>query len=90
MGLNVWIGWGVVLEPLEEGFEGLGAGEVRGRLSDLLVGPLVIDDVGFGDVEELEAGESSDRKVFAVAADGGGGGMPCLAVVERLGGSAAK
>ena len=30
MGLNVWVGLGVVLEPLKEGFEGLGTGEVRG------------------------------------------------------------
>ena len=89
VGLNVWVGLGVVLEPLKEGFEGLGTGEVRGGLSDLLVRPAVVSDVGFGDVEELEACESGDRKVFAIGADGGGG-MPCLAIVKGLGGSAAK
>ena len=80
---------GVVLEPLEKGFEGLGAGKVRSRLSSLLVRPAVVSDVGFGDVKELETCESSDRKVFAIAADGGGG-MPCLAIVEGLGGNEAK
>ena len=80
---------GVVLEPLKKGFKGLGAGEVRGRLSGLLVRPAVVSDVGFGDVKELETCDRGDRKVFAIAADGGGG-MPCLAIVKGLGGSAAK
>ena len=89
VGLNVWVGLGVVLEPLKEGFEGLGTGEVRGGLSDLLVRPAVVSDVGFGDVEELETCDRGDRKVLAIGADGGGG-MPCLAIVKGLGGSAAK
>ena len=80
---------GGVLGSLEKGFKGLGAGEVRGRLGDLLVRPLVVSDVGFGDVEELEAGERGDRKVFAIGADSGGR-MPCVAIVEGLGGGAAK
>ena len=49
----------------------------------------MISDVGFGNVEELETCDRSDRKVFAIGADGGGG-MPCLTIVEGLGGSAAK
>ena len=80
---------GVVLEPLEKGFESLGTGKVRGRLSSLLIRPAVVSDMGFGDVKELETCDRCDRKVFAIGADGGDG-MPCLAIVERLGGSAAK
>ena len=80
---------GVVLEPLKKGFKGLGTGEVRSGLSNLLVRPAVISDVGFWNVEELETCKSGDRKVFAIAADGGGG-MPYLPIVEGLGSSAAE
>ena len=77
------------MEPLEKGFKSLGAGDVRSGLSSLLIRPAVVSDVGFGNVEELETCDRCDRKVFAIGADGGGG-MPCLSIVERLGGSAAK
>ena len=77
------------MESLKKGFKGLSAGEVRSGLSGLLIRPAVVSDVGFRDVEELETCDRGDRKVFAIGADSGGR-MPCVAIVKRLGGRAAK